>query len=327
MQTCLIVGGGVDPHAEALATELAKRDVRAVRFCSQLGEAPPRLEFRLGDRAPRLRLSTPDQQIEGGEVQSVFWRVKTPLWGPATANPEQMDHDFCFREWNRAIGGLYSALPHAHWINPFPQHWHAGYKLTQLDMAARLGLAIPDTVVSNDAEAIEPLYERGEVIYKPLSSPFHAPGRIIMTTKVSREEFEQDREHILAAPCLFQRYIPKAYELRVTIIGSSVIAMRIDSQKHAHTAVDWRADQFCSDLYSLHTLPTPVRAKLLELMKALGLVYGALDLIVTPEGEYVFLEVNPGGQWLWLEQLTGTPITAEIAGFIATGHSTCFGPH
>jgi len=104
-----------------------------------------------------------------------------------------------------------------------------------------------------------------------------------------------------------------------------MIAMRINSQEHEHTRTDWRVDQFKHGLYSLHDLPADIRTKLQLFMARLSLVYGAVDLIVTKSGDYVFLEVNPGGQWKWLEDVTAVPITAEIASFIATGKPCNFG--
>ncbi len=119
--------------------------------------------------------------------------------------------------------------------------------------------------------------------------------------------------------------MPKAYELRVTVIGQSVMAVRINSQAHEHTKVDWRADQHLAGLYEPAVLPASVNALIFKIMARLGLVYGAFDFIVTPDGSYVFLEVNPGGQWLFLEEATHTPITAEIAAFLATGRPLRFG--
>ena len=104
-----------------------------------------------------------------------------------------------------------------------------------------------------------------------------------------------------AAPCRFQNLVEKAYELRVTVIGQSVISMGINSQKHEDTKIDWRVGQLRRDLYDVVPLPPIVRQRVFDLMSRLGLVYGALDLIVTPDDEYVFLEINPGGQWLWME--------------------------
>jgi len=65
--------------------------------------------------------------------------------------------------------------------------------------------------------------------------------------------------------------------------------------------------------YATHQLPPDTATKLHELMNRLGLVYGAIDLRLTPDGRYVFLEINPAGQFLYIEKATGQPITAALA--------------
>jgi glutathione synthase/RimK-type ligase-like ATP-grasp enzyme len=92
-------------------------------------------------------------------------------------------------------------------------------------------------------------------------------------------------------------------------------AVRIDSQVHAETAVDWRRRPF--DLDKPVDLPADLQAKMHALMRAFGLNYGAFDLIVTPDGRHVFLEVNPAGQYLWVEAATKLPITAALVDLLS----------
>jgi glutathione synthase/RimK-type ligase-like ATP-grasp enzyme len=64
-------------------------------------------------------------------------------------------------------------------------------------------------------------------------------------------------------------------------------------------------------------LPDEVESKVHELMNTFGLIYGALDFIVTPEGRFVFLEINPAGQYMWVESRTGLPITNALADLLS----------
>jgi len=324
---CLIFGQLPDPHIDALAEELTKfGKKRAIFDYDPTDEGTHSLSFRLGGGEPSsTRLTTATETVHERDADTVFWRVKPPLKALVAGGTASIDEDFRHREWEKALGALPALLDHARWINPYAPHWLAGNKVRQLQAAQRCGLQVPATVITTCADDVLPLFETGEVIYKTLSHPLYSSRELILTSKITRAELEDRRDMVAVAPCLFQQYAEKAYELRVTIVGTSVIPVRIDSQAHSHTRVDWRIDQLRPELYSVVTLPAAVRRMLLDFMDSLGLVFGAIDLIVTPEGEYLFLEINPGGQWLWMERMIGVPITREIAAFIAGGEPEAFG--
>ncbi len=324
--TCLIVGQEPDPHTVALQSQLSHQGVSVLPFASHpTRENKGYLCYSFSPGNVKITFARGGRNLVADDIATVFWRVKAPLLGLPSNDARAYDEDFIFREWSRGIAGLSKALPDAKWINRLECNLAAANKLTQLYTAVEVGFDVPTTRVSNDADMIEQLFENGPVIYKTLSHPYFGQDSLIFTTQISRESFNERRQTLHVAPCLFQNLVDKAYELRVTVIGQSVIPMRIDSQKHDDTKTDWRVGQLRRDLYDVVTLPPVVRQRVLDLMSRLGLIFGALDLIVTPDGQYVFLEINPVGQWLWLEELTGTPITAEIAGYIKTTQPIRFG--
>src|SRR5205814_484076 len=102
------------------------------------------------------------------------------------------------------------------------------------------------------------------------------------------------------------------YELRVTVVGARVFAAKIDSQANADAKLDWRRSLH-DVAYEAVALPEEIETRIQAFMRFFGLVYGAFDFIVTPQGGYVFLEVNPSGQYMWLECATGLGITAALA--------------
>ena len=106
---------------------------------------------------------------------------------------------------------------------------------------------------------------------------------------------------------IFQEYVPGAVDLRVTMIDGTPFAAAIHSQDTPYK-VDYRMhmDETIVEPYSL---PQEIVARLRLLMQRLGLVYGAIDLRVTPDERFIFFEVNPSGQWLFIEERTGLPIT------------------
>ena len=125
-----------------------------------------------------------------------------------------------------------------------------------------------------------------------------------------RERARLDLIH--ATPGVFQHYVEKAFEARVTVVGDRIFAGRINSQQHRDSKIDWRHRPFDMEKEPL-VLPEQVAAGVVAFLREFGLIYGAFDFIVTPAGEYVFLEVNPGGQYMWVESTTGMPITAALA--------------
>lgn len=174
----------------------------------------------------------------------------------------------------------------------------------------------PKTLVTNDPEAVLQFWREceGEIVYKTLGGPVVDPeeGRIvsIYTSRVRSGDLV-DVERVRHTACLFQEYVPKRFELRLTIVRRTVYAAEVHS-RHAEAAVDWRLGSE-STSYKIHNLPDDVRRKCLLLAQRLGLKFAAIDMIVTPDDRYVFLEVNANGQWGVDRTHTGLPLTAAIA--------------
>jgi glutathione synthase/RimK-type ligase-like ATP-grasp enzyme len=115
---------------------------------------------------------------------------------------------------------------------------------------------------------------------------------------------------------LFQAYVDKCFEVRVTVIGEAIFAAAIYSQHSDYAKIDFRK-RYADLRYATHQLPDTISAKILKLMKHFGLVYGALDLIVTSEGDYQFLEINASGQFGWIEAATDLPLFHTLACLLA----------
>ena len=176
---------------------------------------------------------------------------------------------------------------------------------------------MPETLVTNDPEAARQFcaVHHDGVVYKTIASGFveYLPtvtGTIYTTLLEQKHLAELDRVEVV--PCLFQEYVAKAVELRVTVVGTEVFAAQIDSQATERTKHDWRRYDSATP-YSQHRLPQDEEERCVTLVRCLGLEFGAIDLVLRPDGRYVFLEINANGQWGWIEQLTGFPIAAAIA--------------
>ena len=203
----------------------------------------------------------------------------------------------------------------------------SGYnKLHQLTVASRLGFAIPRTLVTNSPERFLEFYEecRGQLVSKttnPLRTARDGEKREAYTYRVQRRD-AANYQAIRYAPVVFQEQVPKKLELRVTVVGDRVFPVAIQSQESRMLSQDWRhfQDFAPSRYYSVYALPAKIERRCARLVSNLGLCFGAIDLILTPQQEYVFLEVNPNGQWAWIEDFTGLPISEAVAELLIRGH-------
>jgi len=211
------------------------------------------------------------------------------------------------RQCDAFVRGLWHSIaPDAFHVNPLQARERANLKAVQLQMAAQVGLRIPPTLMSNDPARIRAFIAnaRGPVIFKPFVLAQWRDGEDValsMTNEVRSSDLPDD-DILRSSPGIFQPRLRKAHELRVTYMGGHMVTAKILSQTDPAASLDWR----------LHTenlpvepteLPPSLSRAIDRLMSRLGLVFGCLDFIVTPEGDHVFLEVNPMGQFLWVEAL------------------------
>lgn len=218
------------------------------------------------------------------------------------------DYVFVARENMLFFESFTSSLaPNAWWINSKEAAQRANFKLLQLKIASECGLVIPTTLCSNDPQEIKhflQVYAQSGVIYKPMCSYFWfetLQTKITYTARVKEKNLPK-RHIIQATPGIFQVEIKKKFELRITCFGHYLVAAKLHSQKHPDGLIDWRAIRREPMLVEPFDLPEAVANKIRLFMQRMGLVFGAFDMIVTPDDDYVFLEVNEQGQFLWIEE-------------------------
>ncbi|MER8903898.1 hypothetical protein [Mesorhizobium sp. M0772] len=184
----------------------------------------------------------------------------------------------------------------------------AAHKPYQLTLAQRLGLQIPETLMTNDSEKARVFWSRhrGEIVHKQ----FIAMGSTWRETRRLTKEDEAHAASVDCTPTIFQRYVPAVADLRVTMVGDACFAASTDVREAAYPQ-DVRMNLEAK--YEPFELPLEIGERLQKLMHNLGLVYGAIDMRLTPDGQFVFLEINPAGQFLFIEKATGQKISAAIA--------------
>ena len=301
----LIVSFHDNPHVQAVLQHVG-RPVTVF----DVADFPSRasLEVSFGNGADRLRLVADGRgEIAIEDVGAVWYRRERPLeLDPALTDPTS--RLFAWSESTEALTGVWRALD-CFWMNP-PAADEAGQrKVRQLQLARRAGLSVPDTLITNDpsaalAFAAERL-ERG-VIRKAFRNIAEAPRSTALVTSGDLSRIGDVRY----APVTFQQFVPAVLDLRVIVVEDEIFAAAIRSEPEYRT--DYRPGIGSAEFFP-YTMPDGVASALLALHRRLGLVYGASDFRVTPDGQHVFLEVNPAGEYLFASERTGQPVPQAIA--------------
>jgi hypothetical protein len=302
----LIVAPEDDVHALAVKHELEHlgRDVLVVDAAAVPDATPISFVVPSGCAAPRLKL--------GGHVldpvSGVWWRRPTPHRINELITSPDVEH-YC-RQASRAtfLGGLRSVC--ANVVNPLETWERARLKPFQLACAAECGLTVPETIVSNDPHAVRAFTER---VKRTVVKTVAAWDYDLRETRLLEPDDLTRLDSVRFAPDMFQEFVEGTYDLRVTVVGSAVFAAAV-AFRNDRSAVDGRFE--FAPLTPVE-LEEELAHRLLRLHAMLGLVYGAYDLRRTAAGDAVFFEVNPEGQFLFVEIQTGQPIARAVASVLA----------
>lgn len=317
----LIVSNPLDSHADRVEEHLDSAGASFLRLDPTDFPAVAGATVRMTAQSePEVFFCAGDRRCALVEAEVVWWR--RPARPTVAEGLDPANRGFAQNESEHLLNGVWKLLGDRFWVNPLAKARAAELKLPQLAAARAVGLRTPATVITNEPSEALAFVSRvgGQVVYKTLAffdrTKFEPGVRGIFTTIIDVGDLARRAEQIRLAPCLFQEYVPKRVEIRATVVGEEIFAAEIDSQRSEISRVDWRRYDFENVAYRPHSLPDAVGAQLLAIMARLGLVFGCFDLILTPDGEYVFLEVNQAGQWYWIEILTGLPITKCFARFL-----------
>lgn len=275
-------------------------------------------DFEILNRQNRLR-------IKGSEITAVWdRRPERPKSLPINNTEKINEHNR--REALEFLRFLRHFVEHIPSIGSIVGDRVASSKMVQYRTALDCGLIIPDTVFANSKKTIEAFACKHNVIcLKSIEGTDvwddeHGVDYVFYTRTLQSEDVASiPEEAFLQTVSFVQEYVPKDYELRVTVVDEDVFAAKILSQNLPDDKgkTDWRQGYDYGLTFSECVLPDEIKKKCAALVHALGLNFGCIDLIVRPDGEYVFLECNPNGQWLWLELATGMKISYSIAIFLS----------
>lgn len=307
----LVLSGTTDRTADAVVAALARQSASVARL--DPGDFPTLLKMSARCVAGQwaARIWSCDIDVDLSRIDAIYYHRPNRFRMPNGMSAG--DAIFAAVEARLGFGGVLAALDTL-WVNDPRCVAVAEYKPLQLRRAERAGLRIPRTLVTNDnreAAAFAADLD-GPMVCKTLSSLVLSTGGepyITYTTMVDAADL--DETQVGATAHLFQEWIPKSHDVRVTMVGDNPIAVAIFAGSD-RARVDWRSD-YAHLRYELVEAPAVTTAAMVNYLRSFDLNYGAFDFVVTPDGEWIMLECNPAGQWLWLEEEASTPISDAFA--------------
>lgn len=307
----LLLTNKQDITADLVVLELQRRGADYLRFNTE--EFPQNVQISL-DYQNRLSgffyFINRKHKLSFADIESVWYRRPT-LPSPDKRIPEKF-MPFSIRESFELLNGVWNNL-NCYWLSNPHKIRLAECKITQLGVAQQLGFVVPPTMISNNPADIEDFYEKcnKNIVVKPIKMGLVGDGVVVFTNKITPAAFE-NIESAALVPAIYQANISKKYDIRITIVGDKVFPIEIHSQTFEDASIDWRHSQHVNIPHKVHSLPESLAKRCLKLVKVLGLEFGAIDMILTPDGDYYFLEINPNGQWAWIEKRTGLRIAEAI---------------
>ncbi len=319
--TVLVITSNHDSHASAVIAELQKRSVPVFRF--QPEDFPHACSISIDIRDGRIEgeIHTAYHRVAFDDICAAWYRRSRNVFAERPNLTSEKLDNYINAQSTATVIALCESL-RTMWVGNPHRLRRAEIKALQLAEAAKAGLTTPNTLISNDptraAAFVDALGDTTECAIKPLIAvgvtDEHGYRLPLTTTLPAGHPLES----VALAPNIFQPYVDKAFELRCVVIGERIFCARINSQADDITRKDWRAGKREHEIFSL---PEHVAAAIRRMMASFGLNFASIDMIVTPEGEFVFLELNPNGQWLWLELELGLPLVATMAELLTTYHT------
>ena len=314
----LIISNTQDLTSDFVVREIKRRSVPFARLNTdefpKFGMGLATFGFREGSKR-NIRWENRKFPLNFDDLRAVLYRRPVaPV--PDVAITDNAIRQFCVDESYDFLRGLWYSLENCHWISDPLAIRKAEHKVYQLKVAQSLAFEIPKTVVTNDPAEAEEFFRTcpNGIIVKPLYLGFvNQPEHplTIFTSAVSQTDLK-DIGSVRFAPCIFQERVQKRFDIRVTVVGENVFAASIEADSLPSNIPDWRFAPIDRLRHKKYDLPVDIEKTCVDLVKRLGLDFGAIDLALDAHGAHVFFEINPNGQWAWLESILDFPISKTI---------------
>lgn len=323
--TVLIVTGFDDAHADSVIRKLDAREVPVFRLHPAELPGTVRISLEVAGGSCLGSLAKPGRKVSFDQIGSAWYRrPREPVPAPGT---DPRANEYVVRQCTEMLSATYAILGSV-WVGEPDRLRRAEIKALQLLHAEAAGLTVPRTLFGNSREELERF--RDEILpercaIKPLqvvaTDDEGGRRRFPMTAPI---EPGQPLAGVELAPSILQPYVEKEFELRCVAIGERIFTAAIHSQEHPETEHDWRLGDARLAPYEL---PAAVADSVRSLLSSFDLDFASIDMVVTPDGDHVFLDLNPTGGWLWLEHQLELPLSEAFADLLCAGlDRTALGP-
>lgn len=264
-------------------------------------------------------------EINLNDVQSVYYRrPKLPVL-KLSSKIKKSEFEFALNEVLTSLDGLYKLLSDKLWISPIDSIRYAENKIYQQFIAKQLGFNITKGIITTEKNYAESFLheEHSSFIVKPVKTGFindEFEPKVIYTSEFTDNNFDK-LNRLKFCPTYFQHKIDKLADLRVTIVGERFFAAKINSQDFEDTTTDWRKGEKVELKYERFELNQDLKEKCLKLLKFYNLNFGAIDFVIDKNKDLIFLEINPNGQWAWIEKRLNYDISGAIVDLLLKGRS------
>jgi glutathione synthase/RimK-type ligase-like ATP-grasp enzyme len=322
----LVVTNKDDLTSDYLVLRLRERNIPYARLNTEHFTKAFSIELRADSRHSSATIidRNASRRIDIKDVSGVYFRRPIP---PVFQELRDTDQAFAVRESLEALRSLWRHIDENKWLNHPRRIQTSSNKYEQLSVARSLGFRIPRTLITDEPSTICEFYDacEGRVIIKAVKHGYvsgNGSTYLAFTSELDKSVINK-LDSFAHVPVAVQERVDKRYDVRVTVVGNAIFSTAIFSQQQEGTRLDWRRMDLL-DVELDHTsieLPETLTEKCRVLTRHFGLSFSAIDLILDPDGNYVFLEMNPNGQWAWLEQRVGHPIRDTIIDFLVpAGH-------
>ena len=308
-----ILTNSQDTTASYLISVLEKSTIPFLRLDTD--RFLPRIATSYSQGKPSIKIDGRSYKPE--DVSDVWYRRPEKLKDDRFDNsPESR---YMLSEWTEFIECFFAHVPKKKWVNHPSCNTTASRKLEQLTTAVKLGFTVPDTLVTQEPDKLRSFFElhQGKVIVKPLSTGYiertgEANDSLIYTNRLNERHLD-NLDDLSLCPTFFQQFIQKHFDVRITVMDSDVHAVTLQAtDRPGEQRCDIRRNNMSDVTYRVIQLPENINVRIQRLVAHYKLRFAAIDMAISTSGEWYFFEVNPNGQWAWLDMCAGMNISASF---------------
>ena len=318
----LIITNKEDITSDYIIYGLLNRKKEYYRFNTEEIGNDVEIFFNFKDEKFFLFDKNKEKIIDLSEVTSIYYR-RPQLPNYDTFQISKGEKHFLRSEVYHFLNGLYKVLHNKFWINSVYAIRETENKIYQIIKAMNIGFKIPESIITTIPKQARIFYQQYKpCIIKPIKQGFihedDLVSKLIFTNRIKDEQIEE-LERVSLSPTYMQREIVKKADIRVTIVGEKIFAAQILSQACEETVTDWRCGEHQELDYQPIDLPDEIENNCIQLTHEFNLNFGAIDLVLDKNEEYYFLEINPNGQWAWIQNRLGFKISDALIDMLLAG--------